>query len=912
MSPPPPSAPTPPPTPRRSLRRWAGWILYLALLAASHSWQAAHPKPRPEPALAVTIPAMGDDGPTARPTPLSFRAWPDEFARAVLPTAVAGSPPALDTDRRGALPIILIHGSPGAADDFDRLAGALVRRGRRVLAPDLPGFGASDPDPPSLSIRAHARGVLAMMDALGLPRAHVVGWSLGGGVALNMADLAPERVASVTLLASVADQASEGSGSFAFEHAKYAAGYAGAAAVQALTPHFGLLRGMDLARASTRNFWDSDMRPLASMMRDLTAPALVLHGRHDFLVPDHAAERAHDLIPGSTLVMLDASHFLPFLQPDESAEHLARFVARTEMDHAAGLPPTRQQADLSPRPAPVLGAPGRTLADLFHGLHWSIQLAALLWLCRRWERLGLSLAAMLVSFAIVDIGVALAAMLGAQAWAFVVAWRAGLARRGGPIAGAGVHTRPVDDWRARLDAHPFWLGLASRLTPGHQDAVAGVAAQVCPGALVRAQVVAAAALSWCLWSLWFMLATLLLAALLLHPVIARAGVLGLLATIPVVVAGVRLPPLLLTGEGRRHLRRSLARARHHEFWPSWTMYVPLAPLYTYLGLRYGPIVFTASNPGIGGGGGVVGESKDAILRALAAPECLPAALVPAGGAPERRAAMAADLVARRADLGGYPVIVKPDSGYRGFALRLVRAPEDFVAYFLDMRNPAIVQRFAPGPHECGVLWARHPEGPRNGRTGFVFSVTAKEFPVLVGDGVRPIEDLILRHARFSLQAGVFLERLAARRGAVLGAGERLRLGEAGNHCQGTIFRDGAGLLSPGLERRIDEIAAGFRGPGGELLDIGRFDIRFESEALLREGRGFAIVELNGNTGESTNIYDPRGRLSWALATQARQWELMYRLGAARAAEGHRPLRVLDLFARLARHYRTRTGSALAD
>jgi pimeloyl-ACP methyl ester carboxylesterase len=78
------------------------------------------------------------------------------------------------------------------------------------------------------------------MDANGIERAHLVGWSNGGAVALNACGLAPDRVASLTLLAAIACQETEGTGDFYFEHAKYAVGYAGLVALPELIPHFGL------------------------------------------------------------------------------------------------------------------------------------------------------------------------------------------------------------------------------------------------------------------------------------------------------------------------------------------------------------------------------------------------------------------------------------------------------------------------------------------------------------------------------------------------------------------------------------------------------------------------------------------------------------------------------------------------
>jgi hypothetical protein len=266
-----------------------------------------------------------------------------------------------------------------------------------------------------------------------------------------------------------------------------------------------------------------------------------------------------------------------------------------------------------------------------------------------------------------------------------------------------------------------------------------------------------------------------------------------------------------------------------------------------------------------------------------------------------------------------PVILKPDSGYRGFAVKLARSEDDIRSYFARMTAPAIVQRYHAGPYECGILWARRPDRgfENNGELhGSIFSICRKDFPVLEGDGRRSIEQLIHDHPRFRYQAAVFLERWAAERRRVLAAGERLRLAEAGNHCQGTLFRDGADLITPALEARIDAVARRFalraadRGLGG--LDIGRFDVRYESDEALRHGRGVGIIELNGTTGESTNIYDPERSALWAYGVLARQWALMYELGARRRDMGTPPVTVRELAAHARRHFATRAGSALAD
>lgn len=98
-------------------------------------------------------------------------------------------------------PLVLIHGL-GSASTIWRPLIARLTTGFDVLTIDLPGHGRTpwmpgiDVDPAAL-----AQHVLETMAAAGIPRAHLVGNSLGGWTALEMAAVAPDRVASVLALA---------------------------------------------------------------------------------------------------------------------------------------------------------------------------------------------------------------------------------------------------------------------------------------------------------------------------------------------------------------------------------------------------------------------------------------------------------------------------------------------------------------------------------------------------------------------------------------------------------------------------------------------------------------------------------------------------------------------------------------
>ena len=97
----------------------------------------------------------------------------------------------------GAPAVVLLHGQPGAAADWDLVLPHLD--GLRVLAPTRPGYEGS----PAGGFGVNAAAVLRLLDAAQVGRAVVVGHSWAGGVALRLALDAPARVGALTLLGSV-------------------------------------------------------------------------------------------------------------------------------------------------------------------------------------------------------------------------------------------------------------------------------------------------------------------------------------------------------------------------------------------------------------------------------------------------------------------------------------------------------------------------------------------------------------------------------------------------------------------------------------------------------------------------------------------------------------------------------------
>jgi 2-succinyl-6-hydroxy-2,4-cyclohexadiene-1-carboxylate synthase len=117
--------------------------------------------------------------------------------------AIGGTRWAVDDAGEGP-PVLLLHGFTGTGASLDALAGAFRHDGRRTLAPDLLGHGASDAaaDPARHDVARQAADLAGILGDLGAAPASVVGYSFGGRIALRLALDTPELVSSLVLIGS--------------------------------------------------------------------------------------------------------------------------------------------------------------------------------------------------------------------------------------------------------------------------------------------------------------------------------------------------------------------------------------------------------------------------------------------------------------------------------------------------------------------------------------------------------------------------------------------------------------------------------------------------------------------------------------------------------------------------------------
>ena len=912
--------------PRRRLPRW--WQAYLVLLIASFLVQLRTdgPGPAPEGYETIELTTQRYDGPV-EPTPVPEPELTEEGDRPRRTITVRPETITLAYQQAGPKDgpvVVLLHGSPGNGADFNRTDNALIpslaAQGYRVLAPDMPGFGYSSPYIPDYSNRAHARYVLDLLDRLGIDQAHFLGWSMGGGVAIQLYDLAPDRVRSITMLAAIGVQSAEGSGDYYFEHLKYGVGYLFGVGGVEFIPHFGLMGDRSFRHAFLRNFWDTDQRPNRAILERYDKPMLIIHGEADppLLTPVRVAYEHHAIVEQSELVVFAHdefdtdkeqygafyNHAMPFIESG-NAHVLEELLPFLDKHNDPSVLPTRSTDDR-----------GGGMKDSTLQLPGSLELRDTM---SPWLKAGVI---MLGTFILEDptsIAVGLfikagqidpfvggfAVLLGiflGDFGLYMIGFLAGRsALRWRPIA-AWVPTRHVEKLGAWFDERGWKAVLASRFIPGSRLPLyiaAGVTGNK-PGRFMLWTLMAV-----CIWVPVILFSVILLGNAARTPfqmILDFGGWPAFVGVVLILMVLMNILLSLVTREGRRKLAIRLQKQVRYEYWPGWKFYLPMLPYWLYLIVKYrSTTVWTLANPCMPDGG-VVGESKSDILSRIDDPAVLQHVLIADEGEPCERAARTKQIIADRD--WSYPIILKPDAAQRGAGVTLIRSQEDIAGFFEQCHGPAQLQQYHPGPLECGIFYTRMP-GEAHGR---IFSITDKVFPILVGDGQSNLEELIWRHPRYRFQHDVFHIRWADDLERVLDKGEELRLAEAGNHCQGTLFRDGAHLITPELEARIDELAKRLEG-----FYFGRLDIRYTDEGSLKRGQGLALIEINGVTSESTNLYDPDWSLWKAHATLRAQWALCFAIGdAIRKRDGIKPKPGLRLLRESLRYYRGRHITTLSD
>jgi pimeloyl-ACP methyl ester carboxylesterase len=257
-------------------------------------------------------------------------------------------------------PVLLITGAATSMDGWDAdFCGLLADNGRFVIRYDHRDTGRSTASPvgePSYTAEDLATDPLHVLDGLGIARAHIVGLSMGGGIAQQLAALHPDRLLTLTLVATSpagkrrnqdALPSMEPGLAATFENPSPEPAWDDREAVvdylvEAERPYAGSL-GFDEERARRRanTVVDRTHDIAASManhwilasdsstefrLADISLPTLVMHGTTDPLFPFAHGEALAAEIPGASLVPLEGmGHEMP---PPQLWDTVVRAIVR--------------------------------------------------------------------------------------------------------------------------------------------------------------------------------------------------------------------------------------------------------------------------------------------------------------------------------------------------------------------------------------------------------------------------------------------------------------------------------------------------------------------------------------------------------------------------------------------------------
>lgn len=294
---------------------------------------------------------------------LAFWLWTPDKSRVLLESRYLAAPGDLvrvkdwplhvrDTGPRDAPAVIMIHGFGASLHTWEPWAQVLSED-LRVIRFDLPGSGLSAPDPAGDYTDARSMALLiALMDQLGVTRAHLVGHSIGGRIAWSFAARHPERVDRLVLFAP------DGFASPGFEYGKAPDVPAALAAMRFVLPKPLLRMNLQPAYANpelltgelTTRYHDLMLAPGARdallarlrqtvlvdpvpLLKSIRAPALLVWGERDAMIPFANSAEYLLAVPDIRLLAIPGVGHLPQEEAPAAAIEAVHAFLR------AGLPP---------------------------------------------------------------------------------------------------------------------------------------------------------------------------------------------------------------------------------------------------------------------------------------------------------------------------------------------------------------------------------------------------------------------------------------------------------------------------------------------------------------------------------------------------------------------------------------------
>jgi hypothetical protein len=287
------------------------------------------------------------------------------------------------------------------------------------------------------------------------------------------------------------------------------------------------------------------------------------------------------------------------------------------------------------------------------------------------------------------------------------------------------------------------------------------------------------------------------------------------------------------------------------------MYIPVIPLMMYYFIKVRSLNwFSYINPNIYQSG-LFGHSKFEVLQYI------PKKVLPKTIYSEKNTPIKDIKFLLRENNMKLPLVVKPDTLYRGIGVQKILSYDDLENISID--DALVFQELSIKKKEFGVFYIRYPNQP----SGKVVSLIEKEFMYFIGDGFSTLDELINNHPRAWLYQKTLQEYFSKKEYSSVPIKKSIISANfVGSHNKGTIFLNKNKNITPRLSKVFDVVTKNV-----PEFYYGRYDVKADSIEHLENG-DFEILELNGALAEPVHIYDPSTTIIMGYKTLFKFWKII--------------------------------------
>jgi 3-oxoadipate enol-lactonase len=241
------------------------------------------------------------------------------------------------TEQGQGLPVILMHGFPLDCTIWEPTV-LKMKSAARLILPDLRGFGHSEAPQGAYTLRQMAGDIVGLMDQLGLPKGVLVGHSMAGYIALEFANLYPERLAGLGMVCSQAAADTPERRSSRYAQAEEILAHGPKELANNMTPRLSadhqfhaeiyriILRNQPRGLAGALKAM-AERSDHSALLPTIQTPAVVITGLDDQLIPVERSREMAERLPRAELVEIAGAGHVPMLEkPEETASALDRLV----------------------------------------------------------------------------------------------------------------------------------------------------------------------------------------------------------------------------------------------------------------------------------------------------------------------------------------------------------------------------------------------------------------------------------------------------------------------------------------------------------------------------------------------------------------------------------------------------------